>query len=178
MEPTEPLFAIIAKIVLIIIFAIIPLLLGIFANISTKHPRAMFIAELIFLPVLLLPSVNSILHGFDEMKSGGFIRVSTFMEDGDDRLCLAIEDNGRGMPECDRKFVQSVISDLRAGIRRPDKNRQGGGHGEGVQNVLIRMWSFYGTGMGAELVTAPGKGTKYLFRLPYPKEKEGDSCGS
>lgn len=129
--------------------------------------------------LMLQPFVeNSILHGFDEMKSGGFIRVSTFMEDGDDRLCLAIEDNGRGMPECERKFVQSVISDLRAGIRRPDKNRQGSGYGVGVQNVLIRMWSFYGTGMGVELVTAPGKGTKYLFRLPYPKEKEGDSCGS
>jgi len=44
MEPTEPLFAIFAKIVLIIIFAIIPFVFGIFVNISTKHRKAFFIA--------------------------------------------------------------------------------------------------------------------------------------
>lgn len=44
MEPTEPLFAIIAKIVLIIIFAIIPFVFGIFVNISTKHHKAFLIA--------------------------------------------------------------------------------------------------------------------------------------
>ena len=44
MEPTEPLFAIIAKIVLIIIFAIIPFVFGIFVNISTKHRKAFLIA--------------------------------------------------------------------------------------------------------------------------------------
>ena len=44
MEPTEPLFAIIAKIVLIIIFAIIPFVFGILVNISTKHRKAFLIA--------------------------------------------------------------------------------------------------------------------------------------
>ncbi|SMP45802.1 hypothetical protein [Fibrobacter sp. UWB10] len=44
MEPTEPLFAIIAKIVLIIIFAIIPFVFGIFVNISTKHRKPFLIA--------------------------------------------------------------------------------------------------------------------------------------
>ena len=44
MEPTEPLFAIIAKIVFIIIFAIIPFVFGIFVNISTKHRKAFLIA--------------------------------------------------------------------------------------------------------------------------------------
>ena len=43
MEPTETLFMTILKIVLIIIFSIIPFLLGVFANISTKHHRAFLI---------------------------------------------------------------------------------------------------------------------------------------
>ena len=43
MEPTEILFMTILKIILIIIFSIIPFLLGVFANISTKHHRAFLI---------------------------------------------------------------------------------------------------------------------------------------
>ena len=43
MEPTETLFMTILKIILIIIFSIIPFLLGVFANISTKHHRAFLI---------------------------------------------------------------------------------------------------------------------------------------
>ena len=73
MEPTEPLFAIIAKIVLIIIFAIIPLLLGIFANISTKHPRAMFIAGKtvsILLTIFTVISLSiSVIYAINEQDS-------------------------------------------------------------------------------------------------------------
>ena len=43
MEPTETLFMTILKIVLIIIFSIIPFLLGVVANISTMHHKAFFI---------------------------------------------------------------------------------------------------------------------------------------
>ena len=43
MEPTDALFMTIAKIILIIIFSIIPFLLGVFANISTRHHRAFLI---------------------------------------------------------------------------------------------------------------------------------------
>ena len=56
MEPTETLFMIILKIVLIIIFAIIPFLLGVFANISTKHHRAFLITGRI-VSILLAVSI-------------------------------------------------------------------------------------------------------------------------
>ena len=44
MEPTYALFMTIVKIVLIIIFAIIPFLFGVFSNISTKFHKVFFIA--------------------------------------------------------------------------------------------------------------------------------------
>lgn len=44
MEPTDALFMTIVKIVLIIIFAIIPFLFGVFSNISTKFHKLFFIA--------------------------------------------------------------------------------------------------------------------------------------
>ena len=56
MEPTETLFMIILKIVLIIIFAIIPFLLGVFANISTKFHKVFFIAGRI-ISILLAVSI-------------------------------------------------------------------------------------------------------------------------
>ena len=56
MEPTETLFMIILKIVLIIIFSIIPFLLGVFANISTKHHRAFLITGRI-VSILLAVSI-------------------------------------------------------------------------------------------------------------------------
>lgn len=46
---------------------VVPALFGLYRRAKEdRRIRAMFIAELIFLPVLLLPSVNSILHGFSE----------------------------------------------------------------------------------------------------------------
>ena len=56
MEPTETLFMIILKIVLIIIFAIIPFLFGVFSNISTKFHKVFFIAGRI-ISILLAVSI-------------------------------------------------------------------------------------------------------------------------
>ncbi len=73
MEPTDALFMTIVKIVLITIFAIIPLLLGIFANISTKHPRATFIAGKtvsILLTIFIIISLSiSVIFAINEQDS-------------------------------------------------------------------------------------------------------------
>lgn len=73
MEPTDALFMTIVKIVLIIIFVTIPLLLGVVANISTKHPRAMFIAGktvLILLTIFIVISLSiSVIFAINEQDS-------------------------------------------------------------------------------------------------------------
>ncbi len=56
MEPTETLFMTILKIILIIIFSIIPFLLGVFSNISTKFHKVFFIAGKI-ISILLAISI-------------------------------------------------------------------------------------------------------------------------
>ena len=63
MEPTETLFMTILKIILIIIFSIIPFLLGVFANISTKHHRAFLITGRI-VSILLAIFIADILSFF------------------------------------------------------------------------------------------------------------------
>ena len=56
MEPTETLFMTILKIILIIIFSIIPFLFGVFSNISTKFHKVFFIAGRI-ISILLAISI-------------------------------------------------------------------------------------------------------------------------
>ena len=73
MEPTETLFMTILKIVLIIIFSIIPFLLGVVANTSTKHHRAMFIAGKtvsILLTIFIIISLSiSVIFAINEQDS-------------------------------------------------------------------------------------------------------------
>lgn len=63
----------ILKIILIIIFSIIPFLLGVFANISTKHHRAMFIAGKtvsILLTIFIIISLSiSVIFAINEQDS-------------------------------------------------------------------------------------------------------------
>ena len=59
MEPTYALFMTIAKLVLIIIFAIIPFLFSVFSNISTKFHKVFFIAGRIVSILLAISSERS-----------------------------------------------------------------------------------------------------------------------
>jgi hypothetical protein len=73
MEPTDALFMTIVKIVLITIFAIIPFIFGVFANISTKHHRATFIAGKtvsILLTIFIIISLSiSVIFAIKEQDS-------------------------------------------------------------------------------------------------------------
>lgn len=104
---------------------------------------------------------NSIVHGFAGMDAGGKIRIKGF--EYQNRFCIEIEDNGRGMTEEEYSYVKNCLSaeinlDLKPGNR-----------GIAIRNVLLRARMFFGKDFDARLESKPGKGTKLTFKLPIPK---------
>lgn len=69
--------------------------------------------------LVLQPFVeNSILHGFENMESGGMIRITGCPEQ--DRFRIEIRDNGCGMsPRVERAIQQSILLDVAEYILKP-----------------------------------------------------------
>ena len=139
---------------------------------------------------------NSILHGFEGRKSGGYIRISADM-DGE-LLRIRIEDNGCGMDAQTEAAILEILrnkgmphltpargSSLTTGgaVHASDSphpapaqgsdSRQDGteeipGLGIGIANVVTRMRMFYGSRFDVTMNTQKGKGTSFVFRVPIP----------
>lgn len=110
--------------------------------------------------LMLQPFVeNSILHGFEGRREGGFIRICG--EGYREFLRITIEDNGCGMNIAQRDLIREVL-------RNPGSEKKCD-MGIGVRNVITRMKMYYGEGFQAELETEEGTGTKFTFILPIPQ---------
>lgn len=103
---------------------------------------------------------NSIVHGFESMDSGGYIRVTGAEQQG--RFRVVMEDNGRGMTDEERAYVMDSLRG-EVNLDLTPKNR-----GIAIRNVLMRARMFFGPAFEATLESAPGKGTKFTFLLPIP----------
>ena len=104
---------------------------------------------------------NSILHGFEGMRTGGQITISADMQG--ERLQIVIEDNGCGISGEKKEAINAILA---------DKDRQLGyreGIGIGIQNVITRMRMFYGERFEVSMQTQEGKGTRFIFLLPLPE---------
>ena len=110
--------------------------------------------------LMLQPFVeNSILHGFEGQREGGFIRIRG--EGYREFLRITIEDNGCGMNVAQRDLIREVL-------RNPGSEKKCD-MGIGIRNVITRMKMYYGEDFQAELETEKGKGTKFIFILPMPQ---------
>ena len=109
--------------------------------------------------LMLQPFVeNSILHGFEGQREGGFIRIRG--EGYREFLRITIEDNGCGMNVAQRDLIREVL-------RNPGSEKKCD-MGIGIRNVITRMKMDYGEDFQAELWTEEGKGTRFIFTLPLP----------
>lgn len=110
--------------------------------------------------LMLQPFVeNSILHGFEGMDSGGFIKIVG--EGYKEFLKITIEDNGCGMnPEREREIQEILENPLIAQDKKV---------GIGISNVITRMKMYYGEEFSAFLDTEEGEGTRFIFILPMHK---------
>ncbi|MGG6314202.1 sensor histidine kinase [Paenibacillus macerans] len=90
---------------------------------------------------------NAILHGFDQIESGGHITVSGRVED--ENRIFEVTDNGRGMS---KEMVQQILYEKSASV--------------GIKNTIARIKMAYGDEYGVEILSEPGKGTTVVIRLP------------
>lgn len=112
------------------------------------------------LPLLLQPIVeNSILHGLEEVETGGKIDVKVF-KTGEYTLAIEISDNGCGM---DRRTLIKMRENLgKGGIE--DRSSIG------LYNINQRIKICYGASYGLSMESEKGKGTTVTAKirlLPY-----------
>lgn len=107
---------------------------------------------------ILQPIVeNSILHGFENIRGKGTIRLE--LRDEPDAVIIRLSDNGAGIPE--EKLA--VIHDVLQG-RLPVERIPSAG-GIGLYNVHERIKAYYGGGSGMSIHSSEGLGTVTVLRL-------------
>jgi two-component system sensor histidine kinase YesM len=99
---------------------------------------------------------NAIIHGFDDMESGGEITVHSSFEGSN--LCLEVVDNGCGMDE------ETLMNLNRAGASAPAVNA--GGAKVGIDNIRERIRLQFNGRAALVFESASGQGTK--ARLVFP----------
>lgn len=90
---------------------------------------------------------NAILHGFDQLESGGRIRIRGWIEEGARHFEIA--DNGRGMSS---DTIHAILYRESSSV--------------GIKNTIARIRMTYGEAYGIAIDSAPGAGTKVTVRLP------------
>ncbi|MFC5466182.1 sensor histidine kinase [Lederbergia graminis] len=98
--------------------------------------------------LMLQPFIeNAIIHGFELIEEGGFIRITGIVES--DTIIFCIEDNGKGM---DKRKIKEVI--------------EGSSDSVGIYNVDKRIKLLYGENYGVKLDSVQGSWTKVEIILP------------
>ena len=111
------------------------------------------------LKFILQPLVeNSIYHGIKNKEEKGFIHITANVVD--DRLIIAVEDDGVGMDEetCQNILKESFVQ------KKPS------GSGIGVRNVNSRIRLYFGSEYGLSFKSTLGVGTTVYLTLPIIKE--------
>jgi two-component system, sensor histidine kinase YesM len=92
---------------------------------------------------------NSILHGMENIESGGLITVTVETDSATGGIRVELSDNGGGIPE----------EELRSIIQRRS-------HGIGIYNLDDRMKLEYGSAYGVSIRSQEGEGTVATIVLP------------
>jgi len=113
-----------------------------------------------FVPRMVLQPLveNAILHGLDLKAGKNRIVIGGKVEEG--RLCLWVEDNGRGMSEAQ---IEQLLQE--------NHKKEKGLSGIGVSNVKERMQLYYGEAGKVTCVSSEA-GTKVCMCLPAYKEQD------
>lgn len=112
--------------------------------------------------LLLQPMVeNSIIHGFEEIDSGGLIIVSGIRKE--DEVIIEVCDNGKG-----------ISSKINEGLLNAPNRGKGRFSNIGLKNVNDRILYRYGSKYGLKIISGEGEGTTIQLRLPaFEGEKQG-----
>ena len=122
----------------------------------------------ILVPKLILQPLveNSIYHGIKLKRGIGHIKVSVH-RDGD-RICMSVEDDGKGMDEeTSKELTELLESDQRSESITADDNRS-----FGLFYVKERLRQRYRDGYSVEVISALGEGTKISLFIPFDEEND------
>jgi two-component system sensor histidine kinase YesM len=109
---------------------------------------------------ILQPLVeNAIIHGFDDIESGGEIMVRSFFEDSS--LCLEVIDNGRGMDEKTLKNLNRAESPALNG-----RGAKTGGVRVGIANIRERIKIQFNGEAALVFESMPGAGARARLMFP------------
>lgn len=113
--------------------------------------------------LMLQPFVeNAILHGFEGRENGGKLYIQA--DESGQLLRLSIKDNGCGIEAEKCRLIQEMLESEKMEI--PENV------GIGICNVASRMRMFYGTNVRITLESEPGKGSEFIFMIPFPENKQ------
>lgn len=115
------------------------------------------------LPLLTLQPIveNALIHGVEDLESGGRIDVKAFCQDN--RVIIQVQDNGKGIePAILQTFQDSCV-------------KSGHTTGLGLQNVRERLQIFFGQDDVFWIDSKLGEGTVITLRLPI-NHREGGGC--
>lgn len=90
---------------------------------------------------------NSIIHGFEDMKGGGIIRIKGWHDL--ENIYFEVYDNGKGM---EKELIQQIMDGTSSSI--------------GIQNVDKRIKLIYGEAYGVSLFSKPLQGTRAIITIP------------
>ena len=114
--------------------------------------------DYLILKFLLQPLIeNSVLHGLEEKKGPGRIRVHAFRKEN--TLCITIWDNGEGMS---KEEIQRLMN-------LEEKQTIGQYNKVGVRNVQERIQLLYGPEYGLKYESIKGEYTQVTVILPLEK---------
>jgi two-component system sensor histidine kinase YesM len=99
---------------------------------------------------------NAIIHGFDDLESGGEVTVRSFFEGSN--LCLEVLDNGCGMDD------ETLMNLNSAEVPAPAANS--GGAKVGIANIRERIGLQFNGGAALVFESVPGKGTTARLIIP------------
>lgn len=131
-------------------------------NYELQIQEGLEVEHYLILPLLLQPVVeNAVIHGLESTGKDGRIRVEITLEK-EDRLLLAVSDNGQGM-------TPEELEELLSKLATPGLTLKSG---IGLYNTNQRIRLYYGEDYGIRVESALSRGTKVILRLPAVTETE------
>ena len=126
-------------------------------NYTLRSDDDLCLDKITILPLLLQPIVeNAILHGLEEVETGGLVDVNIHRDiDNPGTLVIAISDNGCGMDI-------RTLNNMRRNLSDGNINKR---YGIGLYNINQRIRLCYGFGYGLSIDSEEGVGTTVTTRI-------------
>jgi two-component system sensor histidine kinase YesM len=128
------------------------------------------------LKLLLQPVVeNAILHGLEQKKKDGHVRIDCRVEQG--RLRLEVADNGKGVGAERLRYIREELAKLSAHADKVWEHELRRNDLYGLWNVKARLMLYYGDSAEMTIDSIEREGTTVVLWIPIGGSYESDDRG-